>query len=262
MQDSHLIELWLDWYRAGAVSPNTLRLRKSHLRRLAGASDLMTATEDDLTSFLATIADKSANYRHSVHASLKQFYSWALRRGFRPDDPTVGLRPVPVPPGLPKPVDELTLAVALEQAGDETRLMLLLGAYAGLRRAEIAAVHSDHVRNGMLYVVGKGGKERHIPLHPRLAADLLKVSGWAFPSPINKGSHVTPDYVSDRLERALPEPWTPHSLRHRFATMAYQSAHDLRAVQTLLGHTKPETTARYTLIGRDDLQAAVNGIAA
>ena len=262
LTNDDLIGLWLDWYRAGTVSPGTLKVRRTHLRRLGEHVDLLTATEDDLVALLASKADLSANYRHALAASFKSFYQWAHRRGFRPDDPTVGLRPVPVPPGLPKPVPEHVLAKALELADAETRLMLLLGAYAGLRRAEIAAVHSEHITGSGLIVKGKGGKERRIPIHPRLAAELNLINGWAFPSTVYPGLHVSPSYISARLDRVLPAPYTPHSLRHRFATMAYRTSCDLRAVQALLGHTKPETTARYTLTGDDDLRRAVLGIAA
>jgi site-specific recombinase XerD len=63
------------------------------------------------------------------------------------------------------------------------------------------------------------------------------------------------------MERVLPHPYTCHSLRHRFATQVYRSTHDLRAVQELLGHSKPETSARYTLIDEDRLTAAVLAVA-
>jgi site-specific recombinase XerD len=73
--------------------------------------------------------------------------------------------------------------------------------------------------------------------------------------------HVTADYVADRLEKCLPDGWTAHSLRHRFATAAYNATKDLRAVQQLLGHARPETTARYTLVGDDAMTAAVMAVA-
>jgi integrase/recombinase XerC len=72
---------------------------------------------------------------------------------------------------------------------------------------------------------------------------------------------VHPDYVGKRVKAALGGTWTTHSCRHRFATRAYAGTHDLRAVQLLLGHSKPETTARYVAVAHDDLLAAVLAVA-
>jgi integrase/recombinase XerC len=113
----------------------------------------------------------------------------------------------------------------------------------------------------VLRVTGKGGKTRRVPIHPALEPRLGRVRGWAFPSPVRPGRAVTPDYVSNRLGVVLPAPWGPHSLRHRFATQAYRNTHDIRAVQQLLGHARPETTARYTLCDDDALMAAVLSVA-
>ena len=59
------------------------------------------------------------------------------------------------------------------------------------------------------------------------------------------------------IARALPDQWTAHPLRHRFATVAYQGTRDLLAVQELLGHSKPETTRNYIRLPQDALRAAV-----
>ena len=63
--------------------------------------------------------------------------------------------------------------------------------------------------------------------------------------------------VSCVLSQVLPPGWSAHSLRHAFASRAYAGTRDLRAVQTLLGHSKPETTARYTAVPDGALAAAV-----
>ncbi len=257
--DARLIDAWCDWYEAGDASPGTIRLRRGHLARLARERRLLESTEADLVEAMRVLGG-SSNYRKSFQSSLRSFYRWAQRTGLVEFDPTMGLRRVAPATVLPKPIPEVALAQALALAGPDTRLMILLGAYAGLRRAEIAAVHADDVTDLGLMVRGKGRKVRRVPIHPLLAAELHRVRGHAFPGRW-PGSHVTPDYVADRLERVLPEPWTAHSLRHRFATQAYGACKDIRVVQQLLGHASIQTTVGYVLVDQDALAAAVNAVA-
>lgn len=259
--DNDLITEWCAWYAAGGASAGTIRVRRNHLRRLARQVDLLEARTSDLVTFLEGYADQAPESRKSTLMSLRSFYRWALEHGHRADDPTRGLRPVKTPAGVPRPIPDELLEVSLAQADTETRLMVLLGGWAGLRRAEIARVHADDLTAFGLRVRGKGGRVRMVPIHPRLRAELVRVDGWAFPSSRRPGQPVNPDYVADRLERVLPNGYTAHSLRHRFATMAYRGSHDLRAVQQLLGHSDPGTTARYTLVGEDELRAAVLSVA-
>ncbi|MGP9583994.1 tyrosine-type recombinase/integrase, partial [Brachybacterium sp. AOP35-5H-19] len=84
---------------------------------------------------------------------------------------------------------------------------------------------------------------------------------WLFPS-IGRyaDTHIQPIRVGELVNEALPGHWSTHTLRHRFATEAYRNSHDLLLVQTLMGHSKPETTAIY--VGLDTAQArtVVNGI--
>jgi integrase len=129
--------------------------------------------------------------------------------------------------------------------------MLLLAAHAGLRRAEVAAVRTTDVERDLigysLRVRGKGGVVRRVPLSSALTLLLAELEpGWAFPSP--RGGHLTPAHVGKLISQALGSGVTGHQLRHRFASRAYAAERDLRAVQELLGHARPETTARYTAV--------------
>lgn len=260
MGNEGLIQSWANWYEAGDASPGTITLRRNHLRRLAAEHDLLDVSEDDLVSFMQGLSHCTSNTRKSLQSSLRSFYRWAQRTGLVEVDPTIGLRRVAPAAAVPKPISEVALAQALAAADEEARLMLLLGAYAGLRRAEIAAVHSDDITDLGLMVKGKGRRIRRVPIHPLLAAELHRVDGYAFPGRWD-GEPVTPDYVSHRLEQVLPEPWTPHSLRHRFATQAYQACKDIRVVQQLLGHASIQTTVGYVMVDQDALAAAVNAVA-
>jgi site-specific recombinase XerC len=255
-----LVDQWCDWYRAGDASPGTIKVRRGYLTRLAAVTPLEDITEADLIAWLQS-AGFAPNSRKSALASVRSFYRWAVDRGLLEHDPTAGLRPVKVPDGVPKPIAQRDLDRAVAAADGPTTLMLMLGSLAGLRRSEIAAVHSDHVTDLGLMVTGKGGKTRRVPIHPRLHPLLDHLEGFAFPSPRRPGQPVTGDFIEDRLMRVLPPPWTAHSLRHYFATHAYAGTRDIRAVQQLLGHSSVATTQRYVALDQEALLAAVLAVA-
>lgn len=257
-----LITQYQHYLAAVGQSKATINLRTIHVRAFAKTCDLATATEADALNLFTSRAHQKPATRQALRASIKSFYKWAAPRGFAVCNPVAELPPVRVPAGIPHPVPEPVYREALAKADDTTRLILLLGGCAGLRISEIAAFHSDSIVDGFLHITGKGGRTRRIPIHPALAIALESVHGYAFPSPMRCREYVTPDFVESRVLHILPRPWTAHSLRHRFGTMAYRGSHDLRSVQEMLGHSNPATTVRYTQIDDDELSAAVNSIAA
>lgn len=257
------IDGFLDWLRAGGVTPDTLRVRKSYVTRwIAAVEDPATATASDVASFLA-VPDWKPNTRRAARATLRVFYHWATETGLVATDPTKGIRPVNVPRALPRPAPESAIVEALEMADEECRLMVLLAAYAGLRRGEIARLHADDIGNDSIVVHGKGGHLRRVPTHAKLRGPLEAArlrGGWVFPSPVRKGEHVNVDYIGRRLGRLLPDGFSGHTLRHRFGTQVYRGTHDIRATQELLGHASVATTQRYVEVSDDALLAAVSSL--
>lgn len=254
---AEIIAAYEEHLRAGDQSAGTIYLRTRVLRQLARRhGPLLTLDYEQLRRFVAddTVGTETRRVRLST---LRGFYRWAEDDGRMDDDPSRRLPSIRVPHGVPRPAPESVVARAIETADDETRLMLMLAAFAGLRRAEIARVHSHDVAGGYLRVVGKGRKVRQVPILGELQPYLDGISGWAFPSTVRIGQPVTPDYVATRCERVLTAPWTLHTFRHRFATVIYQRTHDLRAVQMLLGHSSISTTERYTRVGDESLRDAV-----
>ena len=222
----------------------TIRLRRFHLWRLFEwiAHDPLTATEDELTGYMAA-NQWAPETRKSVRASVRGFYMWADETGRIDSDPSRRLPKVSVPQGIPHPTPTPIVDAALDSADPRTLLMLMLAAYAGLRRAEIAGLHSRDVVGDTLVVNGKGGKVRSVPIHSRLADALRGVQGYVFPG--KDHGHLSPDRVGRVMAAALGgEGWTAHSLRHRFATRAYATDRDLLTVQQLLGHSPVATTQR------------------
>ncbi len=262
MTNDTLTRDWLTYLEGLGRAPKTLKARACHLRQFSSRLDLATATEDELLAVFRERSDYSAETLHGMQATLRSFYGWAVRRGHVTTNPVLDIPTFRVPAGVPKPIDEVALRRALSLADPDTRRMLMLGAYAGLRISEIANLHESNISPNGIILKGKGGRTRRIPIHPLLAAELVDVNGWVFPSPTRPGKPVCTEYIAQRLKRVLPKPYTAHSLRHRFATQAYSTTHNIRAVQSMLGHTSPDTTARYVAIFDDDLAAAVNAIAA
>jgi integrase len=212
-------------------------------------------TEADLIAFLAQ--PWAPETRRSAVSSLRVFFAWAHEHDLVPTNPARGLPAIKVPATRPRPAPELIIADALARATARERLMVLLGAFEGLRRAEIAAVHSDHVEGPSLRILGKGGRTRVIPLHPVVAAELAKYEGFAFPG--HMAGHISPDRVGRIMRELLGSGWTTHTLRHRFASNAYAVQRDIRAVQELLGHSTLTTTQRYVAVPDDALRLAVLG---
>jgi integrase len=263
--DNTLIQAYLKVCGAENMAKGTLKIKRHHLIHLALRVPLEEATEDDLVAHLSN-PDWGPETRKSARSTFRTFYAWAFRRGLVSHDPSAYLKAIRVPTAKPRPVPELDVMDAVAFSDDEeVTLMVLLAAYAGLRASEIASLRTDAMTPYGIRVMGKGGKERIVPVHPTILAPLSKrirrIDGeWVFPSPVRKG-HVGYDYIYKRVSAALGGKYTPHQLRHRFATQAYKGTQDLRAVQELLGHSSPTTTVRYTLIENEAMAAAVRAVA-
>lgn len=253
------------WLRGADYPQTTERLRLYHLKRfgVTSGSDPTTVTTDDLLDYLGTHQWASST-RHSNRTTLRSFFGWMHASGRRGDNPAALLPKIRQQPGTPRPIPDQLLRDALEAVGERERLMLLLGATGGLRAGEISRVNVSDIMGQRdaysLLVHGKGRKQRVVPLADSMARDLrdagsANAGGWVFPGQIN--GHLSDGYVSKLMSRNLPDGWTAHTLRHRFASTAYAGSRDLRAVQELLGHTNVATTQIYTAVPDDSVRAAV-----
>ena len=255
------LEAWARWLRASGRPETTIGLRRYHVARVfrETGADPWSVTAEDLVMYLSG-QRWAPETRRAYRASLRSFYAWGQATGRRVDSPAQLLPPVKVPRGMPRPVSEKVLSAAVAAADQRVRLMVQLAAVCGLRRGEVAQARRDDVVEDLvgysLRVRGKGGHVRHVPLPEGLAVQLRGMpAGWLFPSP--RGGHLTPHHVGKLVSALLPEGWTMHSLRHRCGTVAYAGTRDLRAVQELLGHAKPETTAIYTQVPAEAVRQAV-----
>lgn len=247
--------------RAGDYPDGTIYLRGYHLRRFARTVNRPPRhiTRDDVIGFLDT-PTWAASYRRSYRVTLRAFFRWARTENIVTSNPMKGIVATAAPIGKPRPAPESAVRAGQNYHDRRVPTMVRLAAHAGLRCCEICKVHRDDVTETaagyMLRVHGKGRKVRVIPITNALAHEILTADGFLFPGQID--GHLSAAYVSKLVSRALPEGWTAHTLRHRFASRAYVGAgKDIRAVQELLGHASVATTQIYTAVEDDVMRQAV-----
>lgn len=264
MSAERIVDEWLAWLASSSESAQSPRTRRAQINQVAKRFDLATVTEADLIGLLAS-SGWTKSTRHAYRSAWRSFFGYAVGRGWRDDNPAAGLPTIRVPLGVPKPTKDDAIEFGLVVADERVALMVLLAAYEGLRRNEIATLRLDAITPFGLRITGKGGRTRLLPIHPRAEAPLRawverQPGPWVFPSPRDVTAHISADYVGRHLKEVTGE--VGHHLRHRFATAVYNgSGHDLRTTQELLGHSSPQTTAIYTLVTEDAKAAAVRSIA-
>ena len=257
-------------YLTAIGRPATTRdLRKYQIAYMAKDLNLKPnkITEDDLISWFA-IHDWAPETRRSYRSAIQGFFAWATKQGHVDLNPASSIPQIRVPQAQPRPAAEDVYRAAL--AGDtRTTLMLRLAAEAGLRRAEVAQVHTRDLRyspDAQLLVHGKGNRERIVPVTSLLAARIAAgaaghtlgspSTGWLFPSE-RGGGHIGAPWVGMLCSAALGPDTTLHQLRHMFASKAYRGTRNLRAVQGLLGHANVAITERYTACDDEERRAAM-----
>lgn len=202
--------------------------------------------------------------RRGRYACFREFWRWGKKVGLIRSNPTKHLPRVRATEPNPDPVPEAIYTAAMRRADERTSLIMRLAHDAGLRRSEIAQIHSDDIRPDLLgwslLVHGKGQKKRIVPLTPRLALELRSLpAGYAFPGAID--GHLSPRRVYELVDEVIEGHWSLHNLRHSFATNTHEATNgDTLTVQGLLGHASPATTARYVRVsdarGRTAVYAA------
>lgn len=256
-------------------------------------TDFQTATKAQIETYLihcdAQGLAKSTRARRL--SAIKQLYRFAFEEGWRTENPAIQITGPGQDKRLPKTLDEdevdrLLAAARTHGKGDhdqlrDTCLMELLYA-TGMRVSELVNLPVSAARGDpqMLLILGKGGKERMVPLSPSARSALhtwialrdsiqqdLESKGAApsrflFPSRGASG-HLTRHWFYARIKALAvhanvdPTKVTPHTLRHAFATHLLAGGADLRAIQTMLGHADVATTEIYTHVVHERLTQLV-----
>lgn len=283
--DEAAIERFLDalWAERG-LAAGTLAAYRSDLvqftRWLSGRVPLADAERQHLNEYLAfrNRRDSSARTAARILSTLRRFYRYLIATGHRKDDPSA-LIPMPglgrkLPNTLgEKDVERLLAAPDADtDLGLRDRAMLELMYATGLRVSELVTlqVHQVNLRQGVLQVTGKGGRERLVPVGETAQDWLTRYLRAARPALLDgrsadalfvtrRGAPMTRQnfwYLIRRYANAVGvrEDLSPHGLRHAFATHLLDHGADLRVVQMLLGHADLSTTQIYTHVARARLR--------
>jgi integrase/recombinase XerD len=281
------VERFVDslWMERG-LSDNTLVAYRRDLSLFSAwlvdqqNTSIVSADPGHIQSFLGFKLGQGASPRSSARflSALRSFYRWAIREGLIAEDPTLRIESPRQGRPLPKSLSEADVERLLDapdldlpiEFRDRTMLEMLYA--CGLRVSELVSLRVDQVgfNQGIVRVLGKGGKERLVPMGEEALDwlqrymqgarfDLLRgrASDVLFPS--NRTRAMTRQTFWYRIkiygERAeIKGHLSPHTLRHAFATHLLNHGADLRVVQMLLGHSDLSTTQIYTHVARQRMQ--------
>ena len=225
-------------------------------------------------SFLTTSQKAKRSVTRKL-AAIRRYFAWHIRNGTLKTDPTTGVRTPSGTGRLPKVLTKEQLNALLscddpdvaewKSSRDTALIELLYG--SGLRVSEVCSIDLDSIndRNNTVIVMGKGAKQRQIPVSE---PSVLAVKHWlrfrqevvcqeTYALFLNaRGHRLAPRDVRRIIDERALTPTHPHALRHTYATHLLDNGADLRAVQELLGHSDVATTQRYTQVSKERLKSA------
>jgi integrase/recombinase XerC len=248
--DAYLATLTLE-HAPRTTATYSSALRRAHAELPVG---LPTACPAELQAWVWR--DGRAWSTRAVYlAAARGFFRWALAEHHLDYDPTTHLPKVRRHRRTPRPATDEQARIVLTRAREPERTWAVIAAYAGARSAEIASLHREDITRTSLRILGKGGHERTVPTHPALWAAVHDLP----PGLVAEGrsANRVSQRISKECDRLDVPDLTAHRLRHWYATVIYSKTRDLLALQRLLGHISPATTAGYTAVADATLRRAV-----
>ena len=275
----------LAWSEHG-LADNTLASYRRDLEGLSrwcahAGTTLTTCSRQQLFGYLAERVDGGYSARSNARllSTLRHFYRIQLRIGAIAQDPTLLLDSPKLPRPLPKALSEREVEALIRAPDVDTplglrdRAMFELIYATGLRVSELIGLRVDQInlRQGVLRVTGKGGKDRLVPIGEEAEHWLQRYYAESRPG-LAHGREIAEAFITNRRAAMTRQMfWTmvktharkagvdasrisPHVLRHCFATHLLNHGADLRALQMLLGHSSLSTTQIYTLVAREGLK--------
>jgi integrase/recombinase XerD len=277
--DSFLDNLWME----RGLSENTLQAYRSDLYAFAvwlsqKSISIIDAQSIEILNYLSEQGTRSARTSARRLSSLRRLYEYLVREGQMNHDPAAKIDSPKIGRPLPKSLTEEEVEALINAPdtastlGLRDRAMLEVLYATGLRVSELIGLRLSQVnlRQGVVRVMGKGNKERLVPLgeeavdwiekyqrEARLSLFKLEPNDVMFPS--NRGKLMTRQTFWHAIKRyalvaGIQKNISPHVLRHAFATHLLNHGADLRVVQMLLGHSDISTTQIYTHVARERLK--------
>lgn len=266
---------------ANSVYSYTYDLKKFSDFLSSKNKNMLNATGDDIKQFLKFEKTKKKNSTRTLARSLaaiRQFYNFISDKYDEIDNPTIKIESPHVEKTLPdfltiKEIEKLFTSISeddIYELRDKTIFELLYS--SGLRISEAIEILFGNIdtENGYIKVIGKGNKERMVPIGKEAVRLLKKYNKYSRPKIISnreseflfiskKGSKLNRKSVWRLLKTyvartKINKNITPHTLRHSFATHMLENGADLRSVQELLGHMDISTTQVYTHLAKQKLQ--------
>ncbi|OOF40703.1 site-specific tyrosine recombinase XerD [Rodentibacter rarus] len=287
MKNTALVDLFLNeyWIEKG-LSENTVQSYRLDLSALCDWLDknnlsLETLDAIDLQGFLGERVEQGykATSTARMLSAMRKLFQYLYREKYRTDDPTAILSSPKLPTRLPKYLSEQQVSDLLNtpdvdiplELRDKAMLELLYA--TGLRVTELVSLTIENmsVQQGVVRVIGKGNKERIVPMGEEAAYWIRQFMLYGRPVLLNGQSSdiVFPSQRAQQMTRQTfwhrvkhyailanidGDTLSPHVLRHAFATHLVNHGADLRVVQMLLGHSDLSTTQIYTHVAKERLK--------
>ncbi len=267
-----LSENTLDAYRADLLALDQ-RLKERDVK-------IVDASKADLLDYISWRVEGGAKPRSTARqlSSFRRFYRYLLREGTIADDPTAEIAMPKIGRSLPQSLteDEVDALLAApnvsEPLGNRDRAMLELLYATGVRVSELINLKMSqmNLNQGVIRIIGKGNRERLIPLGgeaqdwlrdfidgARIEILLERQTDYLFPT--RRGDRMTRQAFWHIIKRyakkaGVKKKLSPHTVRHAFATHLLNNGADLRVIQLLLGHSDVSTTQIYTHVARERMK--------
>lgn len=278
--DSYIDAMWME----KGLSDNTLEsyrrdLLAFHVYLQSNNRELAEALSFDVELFLSQRLKQGSSVKSVARflSSVKGFYRYLVRENLISQDPTALIEAPKLGRSLPKTLSEKEVEALLnapdveDPIGLRDRTMMEVLYASGLRVSELVSLELGQInlRMGVVRIMGKGNKERLVPLgeeamiwlerYFKQSRPLMIKEGDSICFPSSRGGMMTRQTFWYRIKHhamvaGIKKSLSPHTLRHAFATHLLNHGADLRVVQLLLGHSDLSTTQIYTHVAKHRLQ--------